>query len=371
MPAHIGHREKWLLALDALEDLITWGIPPRVVLADAVYGVDAAFRGALSGRALDRVLSVGSGATTHPFDAVPEAPARKGANRCRPQPRYRWTPLAVAAHAVGLGCCGFSAVTWRQGSRGPRRSHFAALRVHPACNSVIRPLRARAAAEQGWWDGVLPGLWLLAEWLTAAEAPTEYWFSNLPADTGLGLDHFEGRSWPGRRHYVALATAAHAFLTEQRLSPNNDRHTGVRFWSVNRTLSARGGQLRDRGGHAHLHVMSMPLRSTGLMTPGVGNPKPARAGEHLAGAVREARGGSGREGPRPGTGAPGRGGSGWGRNRLREPRPGTGEHLAGAVRGPGRWGPGGAGRAAREGAGVGSGAGGYRSFRFTAEARAA
>jgi hypothetical protein len=36
---------------------------------------------------------------------------------------------------------------------------------------------------------------------------------------GLGLDHFEGGSWPGWHHHVTLVTAAHAFLTEQRLAP--------------------------------------------------------------------------------------------------------------------------------------------------------
>nr|WP_281066763.1 transposase [Streptomyces inhibens] len=36
---------------------------------------------------------------------------------------------------------------------------------------------------------------------------------------GLGLDHFEGRSWNGWHHHVTLVTAAHAFLTEHRLSP--------------------------------------------------------------------------------------------------------------------------------------------------------
>jgi SRSO17 transposase len=76
--------------------------------------------------------------------------------------------------------------------------------------------------------------------------PTGYWISDLPADTptedlvrlakirwriehdyrelkhGLGLDHFEGRSWNGWHHHATLVTAAHAFLTEQRLSPKAD-----------------------------------------------------------------------------------------------------------------------------------------------------
>ncbi|MFD9633913.1 IS701 family transposase, partial [Streptomyces violascens] len=243
VPADIGHREKWLLALDILDELTVWGMPPRVVLADAAYGTNAALRSELTERGLGYVLSVRSDVTAHPFDAVPEAPARKGSNGCWPQPRYRQAPLSVAAHADGLGHDAFTEVTWRQGSRGPMRSRFAALRVRPAGNSIVRPLRSRASAEQGWWDGVLPDLWLLAEWPAEAEAPTEYWFSNLPAATpledlvgwaklrwrvehdyrelkhGLGLDHFEGRSWPGWHHHVTLVTAAHAFLTEQRLSP--------------------------------------------------------------------------------------------------------------------------------------------------------
>ena len=72
---------------------------------------------------------------------------------------------------------------------------------------------------------------------------TDYWISNLPATTpaadlvrwakmrwriehdyrelkhGLGLDHFEGRTWRGRHHHVTLVTAAQAFLTLRRLDP--------------------------------------------------------------------------------------------------------------------------------------------------------
>ncbi|MFE9046265.1 hypothetical protein ACFYOG_35945 [Streptomyces sp. NPDC007818] len=35
---------------------------------------------------------------------------------------------------------------------------------------------------------------------------------------GLGLDHFEDRTWRGR-HHVTLVTAAQAFLTLRRLDP--------------------------------------------------------------------------------------------------------------------------------------------------------
>lgn len=149
----------------------------------------------------------------------------------------------MAALAAGLEPQAFTTVAWRQGTRGELRSRFAAVRVRPAGKAVERPIKAAASSEQGWWDGVLPDCWLLVQWPEEAQAPTDYWLSSLPADTaiaelvrlakvrwriehdyrelkhGLGLDHFEGRSWPGWHHHVTLVTAAHAFLTEQRLAP--------------------------------------------------------------------------------------------------------------------------------------------------------
>jgi SRSO17 transposase len=243
VPAEVSHREKWRLALDMLDTLAGWQMTPPAVVADAAYGVNARLRAALDERQLAYVLAIRADVTVHPLDAEPEAPARKGTIGCWPQPRYRHPAPSAAALAAGLKREAFTTLTWRHGSRGELRSRFAAVRVRPAGKAVERPIRAAASAEQGWWDGILPDRWLLIEWPDDAEAPTDYWLSNLPADTevtdlvrlakvrwriehdyrelkhGLGLDHFEGRSWPGWHHHVTLVTAAHAFLTEQRLAP--------------------------------------------------------------------------------------------------------------------------------------------------------
>src|SRR6266498_1639934 len=39
----------------------------------------------------------------------------------------------------------------------------------------------------------------------------------------LGLDHFEGRGWPGWHHHVTLVSVAHGFLTLERLQHQNRR----------------------------------------------------------------------------------------------------------------------------------------------------
>jgi SRSO17 transposase len=243
IPEEIGHREKWRLALDTIDELAGWGLVPPVVVADAGYGQNADFRDGLEHRSIDYVVAIRSDVTVHPHDAQPTAPAWSGNGR-KSQPRYRGRPSPVAVLAAGHGRQAFTEVTWREGSRGPMRSHFLALRVRPA--GIKSRRLAQAAADPGSWDGVLPEVTLLVEWPDGAEAPTDYWLSNLPADTpvvelvrlakirwriehdyrelkhGLGLDHFEGRSWTGWHHHVTLVTAAHAFLTEQRPAPKAD-----------------------------------------------------------------------------------------------------------------------------------------------------
>ena len=89
--------------------------------------------------------------------------------------------------------------------------------------------------------------WLIIEWPAHEEAPIDYWLSNLPEGVApgrlarlarlrwtieldyrqlkgeLGLDHYEGRSWLGWRHHTALVSAAHGFLTLERLRPKARR----------------------------------------------------------------------------------------------------------------------------------------------------
>jgi SRSO17 transposase len=233
IPAEARHREKWRLALEMIDELVGWGLAPPVVVADAGYGDIAEFRDGLTARGRAWVVQVQGVLSAHAEDAVPARVPTSG--RGRPsRPRYRTKPVALREHVLAAGRAAVQQVTWRQGSRGPMRSHFVVLRVRPAGHHQA----ARRVA-----DGSLPAVWLLAEWPPEAAEPTDYWLSSLSADTSLaelvrlakirwriehdyrelktalGLDHFEGRTFAGWHRHVTLVTAAQLFLTLLRTSP--------------------------------------------------------------------------------------------------------------------------------------------------------
>ena len=233
IPEDARHLAKWRLALEMLEELAGWDLAPPVVVTDAGYGTNAAFRDGLTARGWPYVCQVTGDLTAHPLGAVPELVGYSGLGP-RPKPRYRTRPVGLREHVLAAGHHAARQVTWREGSRGALASYFLALRVRPAG----RKPTARLAT-----DGSLPPAWLLAEWPLDAAEPTDYWLSDLPEDTplpelvrlakirwriehdyrelktGLGLDHFEGRTWSGWHRHVTLVTAAQLFITTLRTSP--------------------------------------------------------------------------------------------------------------------------------------------------------
>ena len=128
------------------------------------------------------------------------------------------------------------------------RSRFLALRVRPANRDIPRTA-----------DGTLPECWLLAEWPPGEAEPTDYWLSTLPADTplrdlvrlakirwriehdyrelkdGLGLDHFEGRSYLGWHRHVTLAAARPGVLHPAAPRPKSPC-AGLTLYAVLREL---------------------------------------------------------------------------------------------------------------------------------------
>src|SRR3954451_23833925 len=153
IPAEVGHREKWRLALEMIDELTGWDLAPPVVVAAAGYGTNAEFREQLIARGRPYVCQVNGDLTAHPADAVPETIGYSGRGP-RPNPRYRTAPLALREHVLAAGRAAARRPAWRQGSRGPMTSHFVVLRVRPAG----RRRTGRLAR-----DGSLPAVWLLGE----------------------------------------------------------------------------------------------------------------------------------------------------------------------------------------------------------------
>jgi SRSO17 transposase len=176
VPEDVRHREKWRLALDMIDEARTWRVEPEVVATDAGYGDITAFRQGLTERAIDSVVQVKAGTSAYEESVVPERPQYSGRGR-PPAARYRQAPSSLKQLVLQAAKHAATGVSWRQGSRRRMHSRFVALRVRPA-NIDLR----RAAHDA---DRELEVCCLLAEWPSDAPAPTDYWLSNLPADTPL------------------------------------------------------------------------------------------------------------------------------------------------------------------------------------------
>jgi SRSO17 transposase len=227
VPDAVSFAPKWQHALDLLDAALATGVRRHVVLGDAAFGEVTAFRDALTARGLAYVLRAPSTLVVWPPGTRFAVPARRSATgrpRSTRRPTAPASPLTLAAVAATLR---HRRVTWREGSRGHQASRFAAVRV------TIAHRHAEGA-------GPGPEVWLLSEWPRDEPAPTKYYLSSLPATTSLrtlvqfgklrwrierdyqelkgelGLDHFEGRTWNGFHHHVALCAAAHAFLALRR-----------------------------------------------------------------------------------------------------------------------------------------------------------
>jgi SRSO17 transposase len=248
IPDDVRHLEKWRLALEMLDEMAGpggWDVLGRagggarpVVAADAGYGDNTTFRMELDNRGWRYVVAVKGTTSAHAGDARPVTRSLGGGPGRPPRPAYPQPPVNLRQLALA-SADQVRQVTWRQGTKATKgnpdalmTSRFLAIQVRPANRDIPRGP-----------DGSLPECWLLAEWPPEADEPTGYWLSSLPASTpipelirlakirwriehdyrelkhGLGLDHFEGRSFTGWHRHVTLAVLAQAFCTKVREDP--------------------------------------------------------------------------------------------------------------------------------------------------------
>ena len=239
VPEDIVFRTKPEIALDEIQAALSVGVPTGVVLADAGYGIDTAFRNRLTAMGLTYIVGIQSSIGLWPPGMGP-LPPKAWSGRGRPpslirrHPEHR--PVPAKELAQSLPASAWQIVSWREGTNAPLSSRFAAIRVRPAHRDY-------------WRSTPRPEEWFLVEWPQGDNQPTKYWLSTLPEDTTLtdlvdqaklrwrierdyqelkqeiGLGHYEGRGWRGFHHHATLAIAAYGFLVSERslIPPSGQR----------------------------------------------------------------------------------------------------------------------------------------------------
>jgi len=234
IPEDITFKRKPELALDLIDEVRSWGLSDRLVLADSAYGDGYGFRQALRDRKLHYVVQVSGDMTAWTEDPHPaEPPMKRGGTVPRKRLYAKELPPVRSLRDIAkeLPSSRWKNVTWREGTKGPLSSRFARVAVWMA-NGLVQGKTMEVPQEE-----------LLIEWPGTHEAPLKFWLSSLPSRrTSLrsltrkakgrfrieqdyqemkgevGLDHFEGRSWQGWHHHVTLVALAYAFLVMERMA---------------------------------------------------------------------------------------------------------------------------------------------------------
>ncbi len=208
IPDDLGFRPKWRIALDLIERNVKAGVPLGLVLADSAYGDVGEFRDGVRALHFEYALDVKK--HTRVVIACDEGGETESMS------------VETVADIIGERC--YRKVTWREGSRRSMSAAFAAVRVRVVTADDTR------GEEQ----------WLVIEKPKRHQPVEHYVLTTLPKATSrkklvrrikqrwrterayedlkgeLGLDHFEGRTYPGWQHHISCVLACYAFLVAER-----------------------------------------------------------------------------------------------------------------------------------------------------------
>lgn len=211
IPDEVLFQTKTELALGMIGRALDAGIPGELLLADSAYGDCAAFRQTVRFLGLDYAVGVKKHTKVVRVDA-------KGA--------AKGTPL-TCEELADLSSTKYKKLTWRRGTKQPLSDQFAFIRVkttHEDGESLAeREVQWLIIQRQGEKGGVPKFI------LTTLSRPmprkkliriimerwrTERMYQELKGE--LGLDHFEGRSFPGWHHHVSVVICCYAFVVAER-----------------------------------------------------------------------------------------------------------------------------------------------------------
>jgi len=221
IPKEVTFQTKPQLALQMIRRAVADGVPKGVVLADSAYGTVREFREGVSALGLHYAVGVDPKTSVWCLD-------KHDLPRGEPS-SVRALAMKIREHG------GFRRCTWRQGTREALTAKFALRRVVPAYDY----LSSGTSTPEGLARR-REHLWLLIEWRDGEDEPANYFLVSLPVRTQkqlvrlvmqrwrterayedlkgeLGLNHYEGRRYPGWHHHVSVALCCYAFLVAERV----------------------------------------------------------------------------------------------------------------------------------------------------------
>ena len=262
VPEEIEFRSKGEIAREQIEAALAADIARGIVLGDAGYGNEAAFRDWLSGQALLYMLGVRNNTAVWWGEHQPAPTGPRRRKHVKRDACHK--PLSVLDVARALPPQSWRTVSWREGTKGQLSSRFARVRVRAANDDLARQ-------EE----------WLLIEWPHGEAEPRHYWLSTLSERTSfrklvfnamgrwmierdyeelkseLGLSHYEGRNWRGFHHHATLCIAAYGFLMLERL--RGKKNARLQAPAIPQGFRPRGA-LSDAAPQSDVHRLSA-LRS--------------------------------------------------------------------------------------------------------------
>jgi SRSO17 transposase len=230
IPEETTFQTKPELGLEMVQELVAEGhLPAQWVTVDEAFGRSTAFLDGVAQLNLWYLAEVPVDTEVWPQRPQTELPA--GSGQGRPPTRVRLkagepTPQRVDVLADTIPADEWCPYLIKEGSQGPMVAEFAFRRV--------------VAVRDG-----LPGpdVWLVLRRSLGSNPEPKFYLSNAPAETaetglvrvvglrwpietaieegkgGLGMDHYEVRTWLGWHHHMTLCLLAHHFLvrTQRRL----------------------------------------------------------------------------------------------------------------------------------------------------------
>jgi SRSO17 transposase len=214
IPDEVEFKTKPELALEMIHKAVVDGVPPGILLGDAAFGTSRDFRDGVRKLGLQYAVAVDPRTVVSVIDTGG---------------RLRDEIVSVQALAQRIESQGgFRRCTWRSGTKEDLSARFALRRVVPAHDDA-RGIEKREALS------------LLIEWRDGEDEPANYFLCSVPArwtrkrlvrlvmqrwrterayqdlKGELGLDHYEGRRFPGWHHHISVVLCCYAFIVAERV----------------------------------------------------------------------------------------------------------------------------------------------------------